>query len=210
MLKVIIAIVVLILVLLIGYFIRNYIIISKVSRKNGGIDNYSLSAKYSSIDENQKEDFIIEQYYKEGKIFQILKNLNGDQILVSLYNEDNNEYMYVIPDTLSGGFYETETSIKLKPFLEYENNLKKIESAISSKISTEYVDGQKCYVISYSNKFKDIVSAEDGRILKRIDDFYVSEFKDVAFEKVKDSDVIIQNIEKYNLIEGRKIENGMK
>ena len=62
-----------------------------------------------------------------------------------------------------------------------------------------------CYII-----FKDIVSAEDGRILKRIDDCYVSEFKDVAFEKVKDSDVIIQNIEKYNLIEGRKIENGMK
>ena len=192
-LKIVLAIIILALIVFAIIITRKYVIISQIVDKQEEIDvgvNYSYKATITSGDKQT----IIEIKHKDGKYIndELMLNVwydsdteemimfNTDEHVASITNNNNYKTFYRVPliinNTFSSKLYET----------------------FNYKISTEEVNGEKCYVLRQGAS-EYYYKVEDKTMVKCInpsgDKFeYTWEFNNLS-----DEDVAKPNLEGYNV-----------
>lgn len=160
-LKIILFVLFILLIVFMIYFIRNYVIISKIAKKQEiftGVKNYSLVLEADS-DGNEENLTRIEQYYKDGKAMQIIKK--SDEILfVNWYDEDTKEYITMSPTEGFASIETTELSFILQIPTLANSVAEKVNWALISFISSKEVNGEECYLLDWGAKT--YISKETG------------------------------------------------
>lgn len=180
-LKIVLIIIAVFVVIIVGYFLRNYIIIRKLSKMGKEINNYSIVAEYHS-ETNTTEDYIYEVYYKDG-IYK--ETLSGEGCNYTKWiNDKSNEQINIDHQNLTYSIINTtERGFRIYPFLGFDMN------NMFFKISNGEVNGEKCYILDGSTKdypLKIYISKENGQILKDESGTRVLEYKNYKLNKVTD------------------------
>lgn len=136
------------LILFIIYFIRNFIIINKIAKKAGELTNYSVTIKYTPVDEKNGEEFTIETYCTDEKTLELGRTKREANNTIVLFDKNTRIVTSVFPNAMIGNTYRSYGSTATVPFIQYETIGQKIKMAILAKISTKTINGEKCYVIS--------------------------------------------------------------
>ncbi len=163
---VIFVIISLIVVAALVHLIRNFIIINKIAKSNDELTNFTLTVKmtqHNEQDDTYKSN-IIERYYKDGAETIVLKNEDESVYTIYWHDKDSNEQLSVIPRKMHYSVSEvSDMAVRFEPFLK--NDFKsKLALTLGSIITTEELDGKKCYVVS--NSLKEYFSADDRKRVK--------------------------------------------
>ncbi len=205
--KIILIIIFILLLLFLIHFVRNYIIISKIAKKQeeiGNSTNYSYTIKFSNIESG--ETAFIKYYRKDNRSITIM----GDNIF--WHDADTAEQISMNPKELTAIVYENnETAIQANlPIPVVSNNFEdKLKQSIFSFITYDTVGNERCYEIQpLIGVISTIpyVSVENGTLLKLItgkvndlDEYSVSEYTDWKFNEVTDEDVSRPNLTGYEV-----------
>ena len=198
-LKIVIAIIILILII-VGIFVtRKYIIINQIIGRYTEIeklDNYSLVVKQN---ENGQQT-TIEYQRKNNKISVKI----GEKML--WYDESTNENITYSPENSEATVSTGKSDLSIvenftKPFKTENTFLNKLKVAITSSISSDEINGEKCYVLAGPIiSTKCYYRIEDKTILR----FTNNNEKNVCdyewnFNQVSDEDVARPNLAGYNV-----------
>lgn len=192
----IIIVIVLILIIIIGaHFIRNYIIVSKIAKKQEIMNNYSLIIENYNLKENNEDNLIIERKYKDGKIVQIFRK-SGNEILKDWYDEETKE-LITIANGVATIRKDKGGPITFNPTMGYDNIQNKIDAIFGAIISKQEFNGEKCYVLN--NGIEEYISIETGRRIKQVNVDNVWEYKELNVNTLTDEDVARPNLEGYEI-----------
>lgn len=193
----ILIILLLLLILFLIHSIKNYIIISKISDKQIQLNNYSLIIEYYQLGQDKTT---IEQNYKDGKMLQILKK-DDNEIVRYWYDEDSKELISILNTNDLNATIEKNVVhlFVIELSLGYDSVKKKINDILGTFISYEELDGQKCYVLNKGKKIKDYISIESGKILKRINNDNIVEYKELYINNLTDEDISRPNLNSYEI-----------
>lgn len=202
-LKVVLFIVLILLIVFMIHFIRNYVIISKIAKKQEvftGVKNYSLVLEAGS-DGSRENLTRIEQYYKDGKAMQIIKK-NDETLFVNWYDEDTKEYITMSPTEGFASIETTELSFILQIPTLGNSMLEKVNWALISFISSSEVNGEECYLLDWGAKT--YISKETGIRVKEENGTSVeadgTEHKNLQYIKeVKINELVDEDVSKPNL-----------
>lgn len=181
--KALMGVVVLVVILIIGYFARNYIIINKIANKQNVSNNYLLNIEIYPENGENVDKLIIEQYYKDGKVMQMMKN--SVRTVNYWYDEETKETITMYPAELIASSSKSNSIVIFDPFLIKD----KMNMALSTSISFDEVNGEQCYVLKRGKHLKDYVSVERGIVVKEINENSVIEYKSYTKNVVTDENV---------------------
>ena len=201
--KIVIAIIILILIIAVIFVTRKFIIISQIVERYTEIeklDNYSFIAK-QNINGQQT---IVEYQRKGDKISAKI----GEEML--WHDESTNENIAYFPENLSATIGAGNSNLSIfenfeKPFKTENTFLNKLKVAIISKISSDEINGKKCYVVvGPITSTTCYYSVEDKTILRfTTDSENVCDYE-WEFNQVLDEDVARPNLEGFNVIDNNK------
>lgn len=198
-LKIIIAIIILLLIIAVIFITKRYIVINQIIERYTEIENlnnYSFIAKQNT----NGQETVIEYQRKDDKIKVKLE----EKIL--WYNESTNENITYFPEDLKATVSTGEFNLSIiegleKPFKTDDTFLNKLKVAITSNISSDEINGEKCYaVVGPIASTTCYYSEKDKTILK----FATDDEKNVcnyewSFNQVSDEDVARPSLEGYNV-----------
>lgn len=206
--KVILIFFLVLLLLFIIHFVRNYIIISKIATKQDEISkstNYSYTMNFSNL--KTGETSVMDFYCKDNRSITIM----GDYLF--WYDEDTGEQIVINTVELSANVFENDdTPVKAYlPILDVSNNFgDKIKQALFSFITYDTVEDEKCYVINTIIGVKSTIpyiSVENGTLLKLItgkvensDEYSVIEYTNWKINEVTDEIVERPDLTTYEVI----------
>lgn len=157
------------------HIVRNYIIISKIANKQDNSDERMLIIEYNQADEK----YNIEQYQKGGKTLLLFKK--KEFITAYWYDENTKEAVIYHPDQKIASTYtinDRKDMFVFEAFVKYGNIGDKIGSSLFSWITSDEVNGEKCYVIDLGLGVKKYISKENGRLVKDINSGNVLLYKE--------------------------------
>ncbi len=203
-LRIILSIIILILIALAIYFIRNYIILDKIATKQS---EFISSNNYSYISElyTGRDKTVIEYYYKDGININILKENDLDNDVI-WYDENTKEQITMNSNKLTASVITTENGFRCSmPSQIVENNVNdKMTLASRVFISYDEVNGEKCYVIKRLigvTSTIQYVSVESGQILRTaLPDDKAIEYKELKINELTDKDVKRPDLTGYKVI----------
>ncbi len=203
-LKIVGIIIIILLIAFIIYFIRNLIIINKLSTTLSS-NNYSYVVNMDSGS--------YEYYHKDEKSVGIWKIENTTSNM-TYYNENTKEIISVYPDSLKAEISILNDDTKLPTLnvivstLVSGNSLNKLNTALTYFITTEEVNGEEYYVLKpligvTSNTY--YFDKESGKQVKyTINDGEESyELTNWTFDELTEEDVTPPDLTEYNVTDYR-------
>lgn len=201
-LKIFLAITLVIVIILVIYFGRNFIIINNISKKEEKLMQY----KNYSYNIQGNSGTTTEKYYKNGISKKIIKT--ADSTLITWKNENTKEEITYFPNTMKAdtGINEKGIDKEQIPTLNSGNNL---IIAFMSNISSDKINGEECYVVKW-NKETTYISKENGIVLKRIGGVIMQdgietkttvEYKNWKFNEVTDEEMKKPDLTGYDVSE---------
>lgn len=198
--KIIGVIILILFILAFIYFIRNLIIVNKITTAYNDFfssNNYS----YSVIYDNGK----YKCYFKDGKNLENFMS-NGKISTIIWSNKNAQENMIIYPNSLTANTTNSEipTFIDIINSLVSNNNLDKIYRALTFYIDTAEINGEICYVFHplvgiTSNTY--YFSKETGNVVRCLIGNLTFDFMDFETNSVTDNDVLKPNLTGYNILE---------
>lgn len=189
--KILIIFIALVIILII-FVLRKYIIITNLintskeyaTKKNYIVDVYSLQENgVTMIKSYRKADDYLSTY----KYF----NNNTEDRKFTVYNKDN-ERIGIIKSGenkiafLNGDVVGEETSVNT--FKTFDETLVKLQLSIIAKIKSEKVNNKECYLLELSDNYRIWVEKETGIIIKEMQSNYTTNRK-YTFDIVADEDI---------------------
>lgn len=198
------------IILILIYTIRNYIIITDLQSK---ILNYQDSKNYhikSVANSNDGTTNIKMDYYgKDNKqVIFIERNANGERVKLSMY--DNGERVDTFTDTqdtktakLNSGELMT---VNIYNYLETDNKWQTLLGCITAKIKSTNLNGKECYIVkgflsstSLTSEGAEIyIDKDTGLFLKTTEAEIITE-RNYEFHNVEDSIFTEPEISQYTL-----------
>ncbi len=156
-LKIFLIIIVLVIVILAIHLIRNFMIINKINKKQ---EELSKSNNYFyAIESNAGTT--TEVYYKDGISKNIIKT--KDTTMITWYDEKTRETITYSPQTMKASVGTGFGIVQLQTISSGNNFI----LALLSNISSDEINGEKCYVVKSSGETT-YISEERGLTLKRV------------------------------------------
>ena len=156
-LKIFLIIIALVVVILAIHLIRNFMIINKINEKQ---EELSKSNNYFYTIENNAGT-TTEVYYKDGISKTIIKT--KDTTMITWYDEKTRETITYSPQTMKASVGTGFGIVQLQTLNTGNNFI----LALLSNISSDEVNGEKCYVVKLSGETT-YISEERGVTLKRV------------------------------------------
>lgn len=194
--KIIFIVFAIIITLFIIHIARNYIIISKIASKQDNSNEKMLLIECS----NPNGTYSIEQYQKGGKILQLFKT--KEFTTVYWYDENTKEAIIYLPDQKVASTYtfdDLQHTLIFEPFIKYGNMGDKLGSALFSWITSDEVNGEKCYVITPEFGITNYINKENGRLVKYVNLGNVMLYKEYKNKIPKEIDLNKPNLTEYDV-----------
>ena len=205
-LKIFLIIIALIFIIFLVHTIRNFIIITDLQSKIAKYsDNKNHHIKIISNQENGTT--LTTNYYKKNnkKAVFIERNLNGEIVKLSIYDDGENNHTYTETTTekiasLNSGFIE----VQIYNGTETDNLLQKMLSSMVANIKTVNENGKKYYKLSNINSTYSIIAknqyvlvdSDTGLLYKSLDNYSTIE-REYDFNNVDDSVFTEPDISEY-------------
>lgn len=170
------------------HFIRNFLIIEEISRKEeelSKINNFSFS-----ISSEGTREF----YYKEGISKEIIKD--EDKHMITWFDENSKEQIRYYPEIKKAEISSINTPRVVLPTLGLTKENKMIY-ALFANISVEEVNEEKCYTVKLGEETEYIskeigimLKNKNGKILKDgVEKENIVEYKDIKLNEVKSEEM---------------------
>ena len=197
-LKIILIIIGIILLALLIYFIRNFIIINNLSKLQKS-ENYSYTVEMNG----GKNEY----NYKDGKIIETLK-VNEQPDIIIWTDTNTKEQIYIYPEQKKATItnYNEEYANNVLPILlesALSNNITgKLGKTFTTLITTEEVNGIKCYKVQpltgvTSNTY--YFNKENQTLVKCLIGDSEINFKDWKIDSLTDTDVSKPDLTNYEI-----------
>lgn len=209
-LKIIGIIIAFLIILVLIYTIRNYIIVTDLQSK---ISNYQDSKNYhikSVANSNDGTTNIkIDYYRKDNKqVVFIERNLNGEITKLSMY--DNGERVDTFAETQDSKTAKLDSGVMMPVniynYLETDNKWQTLLGCINVRIKSTNLNGKECYIVKeflsstfLTSEGEEIyIDKETGLFLKAMEAEIITE-RYYEFDKVEDSIFTEPDISQYTL-----------
>lgn len=109
-----------------------------------------MTIKYIPVEGNDMLEYSYETYCTDEKILTYMKFKDNEvNNRINVYEKSTRISTSVYPSAMVGGTQRVYEQTAIVPFVGYDNIGQKMFSALVNRISTEEVNGEKCYVMAW-------------------------------------------------------------
>lgn len=205
LLKGILILIMIVLVLLLVHFARNYVIVDSILARQKALEeltSYSYRTEY--ISQNAAMD-----YYHKGNTIMLVRDSNNEKIII-WSNKDTKQTIFLNPKELTATIDNNEmanSSYELLPRGIIINSKQLRGAEFMYFITSEKVDGKDCYKILWITSGETCwYNKEDGTIVKLISNGQEIKYTNWEFNKLTDEDMSRPNLIGYEVKNNQQID----